>query len=95
LQTNEQNENTIKDDVVTNSWNLGCAAYCKDHKSPTAGRQYPFKANINLVFIVVVKPPKSLTKPMVSGIFLTQKVSTTNQHPSFHLQMGFCKKLPD
>jgi hypothetical protein len=37
-----------------------------------------FKASINLVFIVVVKPPKSLTKPMVSGIFLTQKVSTTN-----------------
>ncbi len=21
--------------MVTNSWNLGCAAYCKDHKSPT------------------------------------------------------------
>ena len=32
-----------------------------------------FKANINLVFIVVVKPPKSLTKPMVFGVFLTQK----------------------
>ena len=21
--------------MVTNSWNLGCAAYCKDYKSPT------------------------------------------------------------
>ena len=21
--------------MVTNSWNLGCAAYCKDHKGPT------------------------------------------------------------
>jgi hypothetical protein len=35
------------------------------------------KAYINLLFIVVVKPPKSLTKPMVSGVFLTQKVCTT------------------
>jgi hypothetical protein len=33
-----------------------------------------FKAYINLIFIVVVKPPKSLTKPMVSGVFLTQKM---------------------
>jgi hypothetical protein len=69
-----------------NNWNN-----CENHYGPDLAQAFnakfkleTFKANINLVFIVVVKPPKSLTKPMVSGIFLTQKVSTTNQHPSFH-----------
>jgi hypothetical protein len=44
-----------------------------------------FKAYINLIFIVVVKPPKSLRKPMVSGVFLTQKVCTTTNILPFEL----------
>jgi hypothetical protein len=33
---------------------------------------------MNLIFIVVVNHPVSLTKPILSSIFLTQKVFTTN-----------------
>jgi hypothetical protein len=47
----------------------------------TIGVNWPtFKAYINLLFIIVAKPPKSLTKPMVSGVFLTQKVCTTTKN---------------
>ena len=65
-------------DNISEVLSLGCIAKQMQQNWPT------FNANINLVFIVDVNPHVSLTKPFLSGIFLTQKVCTTNQHHSFH-----------